>query len=60
MNNAQLSEGGIQVLYPLGLWYRFSGVVKVRFGYGKKIIYIYIYIYIYIDTRTGILKQADL
>ena len=22
------------VVYPLGLWSRFSGVVKVRFGYG--------------------------
>ena len=30
----QLSEGGFQVVYPLGLWSRFSGVVKVRFGYG--------------------------
>ena len=29
----QLSEG-FQVVYPLGLWSRFSGVVKVRFGYG--------------------------
>ena len=29
-----LSEGGSQVVYPLGLWSRFSGVVKVRFGYG--------------------------
>ena len=30
----QLSEGGFQVVHPLGLWSRFSGVVKVRFGYG--------------------------
>ena len=30
----QLSEGGFQVVYPLGLWSRFSGVVKIRFGYG--------------------------
>ena len=29
-----LSEGGFQVVYPLDLWSRFSGVVKVRFGYG--------------------------
>ena len=30
----QLSERGLQVVYPLGLWSRFSGVVKVQFGYG--------------------------
>ena len=30
----QLSEGGFQVVYPLALWSRFSGVVKVRCGYG--------------------------
>ena len=30
----QLSEGDFQVVDPLGLWSRFSGVVKVRFGYG--------------------------
>ena len=30
----QLSEGGFQVVYPLSLWSWFSGVVKVRFGYG--------------------------
>ena len=30
----QLSEGGFQVVYPLGLWSRFSGVVKVLHGYG--------------------------
>ena len=34
MSYLQLSEGGCQVVYPLGLWSRFSGVVKVRFGYG--------------------------
>ena len=34
MSYAQLSERGFQVVYPLGLWSRFSGVVKVRFGYG--------------------------
>ena len=28
----QLSEGGFQVVYPLGLWSRFSGVVKVLYG----------------------------
>ena len=27
-------EGGFQVVYPLGLWSRFSGVVKVLYGYG--------------------------
>ena len=30
----QLSEGGFQVVYPLGLWSRSSGVVKVLDGYG--------------------------
>ena len=33
MSCVQLSEGGFQVVYPLGLWSRFSGV-KVQFGYG--------------------------
>ena len=30
----QLSEGGFQVVYPLGLWSRSSGVVKFLHGYG--------------------------
>ena len=30
----QLSKGGFQVVYPLGLWSRSSGVVKVLYGYG--------------------------
>ena len=30
----QLSEGVLHVVYPLSLWSRFSGVVKVQFGYG--------------------------
>ena len=30
----QLSEGAFQVVYPLGLWSRLSGVVKVLHGYG--------------------------
>ena len=30
----QLSEGSFQVVYPFGLWPRFSGVVKVLCGYG--------------------------
>ena len=34
MSCVQLSERGFQVVYPLGLWSRFSGVVKVQFGYG--------------------------
>ena len=34
MSYVQLSEGGFQVVYPLGLWPRFSGVVKVLYGYG--------------------------
>ena len=34
MSCVQLSEGGLQVVYPLGLWSRSSGVVKVLHGYG--------------------------
>ena len=38
MSYVQLSDGGFQVVYPLGLWSRFSGVVKVLYihiyGYG--------------------------
>ena len=34
MSCVQLSEGGFQVVYPLGLWSRSSGVVKVLHGYG--------------------------
>ena len=34
MSYVQLSEGGFRVVYPLGLWSRFSGVVKVLYGYG--------------------------
>ena len=34
MSYVQLSEGGFQVGYPLGLWSRFSGVVKLLFGHG--------------------------
>ena len=34
VSSVQLSEGGFQVVYPLGLWSRFSGVVKVLYGYG--------------------------
>ena len=34
MSCVQLSEGGFQVSYPLGLWSRSSGVVKVLYGYG--------------------------
>ena len=30
----QLSEGGFQVVYPLGLWSRSAGVFKVLYGYG--------------------------
>ena len=32
MSYVQLS--GIRVVNPLGLWSRFSGVVKVLYGYG--------------------------
>ena len=36
MSYVPLSEGGFQVVYPLGLRSRFSGpgVVKVLYGYG--------------------------
>ena len=34
MSCVQLSEGGFQVVYSLGLWSRFSRVVKVLRGYG--------------------------
>ena len=34
MTYVQLSERGFQVVYPLSLWSRFSGVVKVLYGYG--------------------------
>ena len=51
VSNVQLSEGGFQVVYPLGLWSLFSGVVKVLYGCGQFIIYIYIDIYIYIYMR---------
>ena len=34
MSCVQLSEEGFQVVYPLGLWSRSSGVVKVLHGYG--------------------------
>ena len=30
MSCVQLSEGGFQVVYPLGLWSRSSGVVKFK------------------------------
>ena len=34
MSCVQLSEGDFQVVYPLGLWSRSSGVVTVLYGYG--------------------------
>ena len=34
MSYVQLAEGGFQVVCHLGLWSRFSGDVKVLFGYG--------------------------
>ena len=34
MSCVQLSEGGFQVVYPLGLWSQSSGAVKVLYGYG--------------------------
>ena len=35
MSYVQLSEAGFQIVYPLGLWSRFSAVVKVLFGFGR-------------------------
>ena len=34
MSYVQLSEGGFQVVYPLGLWSQFSGAINVLYGYG--------------------------
>ena len=34
MSYVQLSEGSFQVVYPPGLWSRFSRVGKARSGYG--------------------------
>ena len=34
MSYVQLSGGNIQLVYPLGLWPRFCGIVKVLFGQG--------------------------
>ena len=34
MSCVPLSEGGFQVVYPLGLWSWSSGVVKLLCGYG--------------------------
>ena len=34
MSYVQLSEGGFQVIYPPGLWSRFTSGLKVLFGYG--------------------------
>ena len=34
MSFVQLSEGSFQVVYPLDLWSRSPGVVKVLYGYG--------------------------
>ena len=39
----QLCEGVFQVVYPLGLWSRFSGLVNFLIRYGWQVIYIYIY-----------------
>ena len=34
MTYVQLSQGSFQVVYPLGLWSRSSGVVKFLYGFG--------------------------
>ena len=34
MRCMQMTEGGFQVVFPLGLWPWSSGVVKVIHGYG--------------------------
>ena len=38
MSCVQLPEGGFQVVYPLGLWSRSSGVVKVLHGTASKLL----------------------
>ena len=40
MGFVQLSDDGWQVVYPLGLWFQFSGVVTVLFGYGWFYVYV--------------------
>ena len=37
MSFMQLSEGGFQVVYPLGLWYQSSGVVKSYIDMASKL-----------------------
>ena len=34
MSCVQLPEGGFQVVHPLDVWSRLSGIVKVLFGHG--------------------------
>ena len=41
MSYVQFSEGGFQVVYPLGLWSRFSGGVKSPIWIWLANIYIY-------------------
>ena len=53
MSCVRLSEGGFQVVYPLGLWSRSSGVVKVLKKKKKKkqIGYIWIWLVNYLHIR---------
>ena len=37
MSYVQLSKGGFQVVYPLGLWSRLSGVVKSYMDMASKL-----------------------
>ena len=46
MSCVQLSEGGVQVVYPLGLWFRSSGVVKVLYG-----IWLANYLHLHLQAR---------
>lgn len=34
MSCMQLCEGTVPMVYPIGMWARFSTVVEVLFGYG--------------------------
>ena len=58
MSCVQLSEGGFQVAYPLGLWSRFSGVFKVLYVNVnvnklrlRLHLHLHLHTYIHIHTR---------
>ena len=59
MSCVQLSEGSFQVVYPLGLWSRSSGVVKVLHKRIWLVNYIYIYIYPMVPVVGGVSVLLD-